>query len=180
MMRNYAGYRRCLALMLAFALLLPAGTPAAAGGAQGSGGPVPVEVADATPTPAADAQELEIVPVSAPPDGETGATPAPSGDGAATAAPYSNNGDETGGATPAPGGNGATPTPSDSETGATPDPSPDGAAAATPVPADALQTPLPEGGTGASLAEALSALPEGQYAFYGITEGPGGIEAVLL
>lgn len=27
---------------------------------------------------------------------------------------------------------------------------------------------------------ALSALPEGQYAFYGITEGPGGIEAVPL
>ena len=27
---------------------------------------------------------------------------------------------------------------------------------------------------------ALSALPEGQYAFYGNTEGPGGIEAVLL
>ena len=215
MMSNYAGYRRCLALLLAFALLLPAGVPAAAGGAQGSGGPVPVEVADATPTPAADAQELEIVPVSAPPDGETGATPAPSGDGAATAAPYSNNGDETGGATPAPDGNGATPDPSDSgngatpvpsgdgaaaatpysnngdETGgatpapggngatpapsdsgnnatpapggngATPAPSPDGAATATPVPADALQTPLPEGGTGASLAEALSALPEG-------------------
>ena len=206
MMSNYAGYRRCLALLLAFALLLPAGVPAAAGGAQGSGGPVPVEVADATPTPAADAQELEIVPVSAPPDGETIATPVPSGDGAAT--PYSNNGDETGGATPAPGGNGATPapggngatpappdgetgatpapggdnatpapdgngatpapggngatpTPPDSETGATPAPSPDGAATATPIPADALQTPLPEGGTGASLAEALSALPEG-------------------
>ena len=84
MMSNYAGYRRCLALLLAFALLLPAGVPAAAGGAQGSGGPVPVEVADATPTPAADAQELEIVPVSAPPDGETGATPTPpdSGNGA--------------------------------------------------------------------------------------------------
>ena len=27
---------------------------------------------------------------------------------------------------------------------------------------------------------ALSALPEGQYAFYGVTEGPGGIEAVPL
>ena len=172
MMRNYAGYRRCLALLLAFALLLPAGVPAAAGGAQGSGGPVPVEVADATPTPAADAQELEIVPVPAPPDGETIATPVPSGDGAATAAPYSNNGDETGGATPAPGGNGATPAPpdsgngatpvpADSGNGATPVPSPDGAAAATPVPSDALQTPLPEGGTGASPAEALSALPEG-------------------
>ena len=189
MMSNYAGYRRCLALLLAFALLLPAGVPAAAGGAQGSGGPVPVEVADATPTPAADAQELEIVPVSAPPDGETGATPAPggngatpappdgetiatpvpSGDGAATATPYSNNGDETGGATPAPGDNGATPAPSDSGNNATPAPGgngatptpPDSGNGATPVPADALQTPLPEGGTGASLAEALSALPEG-------------------
>ena len=162
MMRNYAGYRRCLALLLAFALLLPAGVPAAAGGAQGSGGPVPVEVADATPTPAADAQELEIVPVSAPPDGETIATPVPSGDGAAAATPYSNNGDETGGATPAPpdGETIATPVPSDSGNGATPVPS-DSGNGATPVPADALQTPLPEGGTGASLAEALSALPEG-------------------
>ena len=153
MMRNYAGYRRCLALLLAFALLLPAGVPAAAGGAQGSGGPVPVEVADATPTPAADAQELEIVPVSAPPDGETGATPAPSGDGAAAATPYSNNGDETGGATPAPGGNGATPAPPDGETGATPVPSGDGAAAATPYSNNGDETggatPAP-GGNGAT------------------------------
>ena len=36
------------------------------------------------------------------------------------------------------------------------------------------------GNYGFSANAALSALPEGQYAFYGITEGPGGIEAVPL
>ena len=146
MMRNYAGYRRCLALLLAFALLLPAGTPAAAGGAQGSGGPVPVEVADATPTPAADAQALEIVPVPVPSDGDAGASSVPSGDGAAMATPYNNNGDETGGATPAPGDNGATPAPGGN--GATPAP-PDGETIATPVPSgDGAATPTPYNNNG--------------------------------
>ena len=168
MMRNYAGYRRCLALLLAFALLLPAGVPAAAGGAQGSGGPVPVEVADATPTPGGNG--------ATPAPGGYHATPAPSGDGAATAAPYSNNGDETGGATPAPGGNGATPAPSDSGNNATPapggdnatpDPSPDGAAAATPYSNNGDET---GGATPAPGDNGATPAPDGN----GATPAPGG------